>query len=161
MSTEREGDSVATSYDRVPYASWPYANSHPNRLSTIARLMGIEPPRLDQMRVLELGCASGGNLIPMAEMFPSATFVGIDASSRQIEQGVERIETLGLENIELRTADLETVESPPTPFDFIITHGVYSWVPPSVQKAILRISHDWLSPNGVAYISYNTNPGWK
>ena len=68
---------------------------------------------------------------------------------------------LGLSNITLHSGFLEQATPPDEPFDYIITHGVYSWVPPDAQAAILRISHDWLSPKGVAYVSYNTNPGWK
>ncbi|PAY21521.1 hypothetical protein CKO51_00155 [Rhodopirellula sp. SM50] len=161
VSEDPAVESASSSYDRVPYTSWPYANSHPNRLATIGHLLGVPTPPLDRMRVLELGCASGGNLIPMAEMFSGGTFLGVDASSRQIGQGRDRIQSLGLDNIELLNVQLQDLEKTDPPFDYIITHGVYSWVPPNVQESILRISRDWLSPHGVAYISYNTNPGWK
>src|SRR4029434_7471331 len=45
-------------------------------------------------------------------------------------------------------------------FDYILCHGVYSWVPPEVQDKILRICSKHLAPQGVAYISYNCYPGW-
>jgi len=46
-------------------------------------------------------------------------------------------------------------------FDFIICHGVYSWVPDEVQEAILAACGRLLSPTGVAYVGYNTYPGWR
>jgi methyltransferase-like protein len=45
-------------------------------------------------------------------------------------------------------------------FDYIIVHGVYSWVPKTVQTKILDICRQNLAPNGVAYVSYNAYPGW-
>lgn len=46
-------------------------------------------------------------------------------------------------------------------FDYILTHGVYSWVPPAVQEKILRLCASNLTEHGVAYVSYNVNPGWS
>ncbi|HUG70582.1 MAG TPA: methyltransferase regulatory domain-containing protein [Pirellulaceae bacterium] len=162
-----------TSYDEVPYDSYPFPQSHPNRLATIARLLGMNPAPLETCRVLELGCASGGNLIPMAAAMPQATFLGIDASKRQIEQGEGTINDLGLQNIQLLHLDIlnfdeQFSKSPEngaanrgTEFDYLICHGVYSWVPDRVQEQILAICAGYLSRQGVAYISYNTNPGWR
>ncbi|MEK6257902.1 MAG: class I SAM-dependent methyltransferase [Planctomycetota bacterium] len=148
-----------TSYDRVPYKSHPFPQTHPDRLATIATLFGMRPAPVERCRVLELGCASGGNLLPMADQFPNSRFVGIDASSRQIADGSELLARSGLTNVELRCQDILqfTCEEP---FDFIICHGVYSWVPDPVQQKILEICREGLAPNGVAYVSYNTYPGW-
>lgn len=149
------------SYDRVPYKSHPFPQTHPDRLATIAALLGMQPPRVATARVLELGCASGGNLIPMAEQLPQATFLGIDASSRQIDDGRQRLAKLNLTNIDLQFQDILAFPLGETQYDFIICHGVYSWVPDSVQKKILAICGHNLSPNGIAYVSYNTYPGWR
>jgi methyltransferase-like protein/2-polyprenyl-3-methyl-5-hydroxy-6-metoxy-1,4-benzoquinol methylase len=149
-----------TSYDEVPYGSYPYAYSHPNRLSVVGTLFGMTPPALENCRVLELGSASGGNLIPMADMLPEATFLGIDLSSRQIAEGNKQIKALGLANIELRTMSIMDVAASLGQFDYIICHGVYSWVPEEVRRKILEICATNLSPQGVAYVSYNTYPGW-
>ena len=46
-------------------------------------------------------------------------------------------------------------------FDYIICHGVYSWVLEATRAAILRLCRDGLTNHGVAYISYNTYPGWR
>ena len=88
-----------TSYDEVPYSSHPFAQAHPDRLATIAILFGLRPPPVQRCRVLELGCASGGNLIPMAEQLPEGQFLGIDLSARQIADGQQVVQQLGLTKI--------------------------------------------------------------
>ena len=82
-------------------------------------------------RVLELGCASGGNLIPMAMDFPDSEFLGIDLSARQIEAGKVHLANLKPRNIELRAASIMDVDAGYGQFDYIICHGVFSWVPPA------------------------------
>jgi methyltransferase-like protein len=150
----------ATSYDEVPYESYPFAQSHPDRLATVATLLGLKPPPVDRCRVLELGCASGGNLIPMALTVPESTFLGIDLSRRQIADGRRVVDALGLKNIELRHQSILDVTPETGRFDYVVCHGIYSWVPPAVQDKILDICRQNLAPSGVAYVSYNTYPGW-
>lgn len=148
------------SYDVVPYRSFPFRQTHPDRLATIAHLFGLESPDIETARVLEIGCASGGNLLPMAEQLPNSRFIGIDGSQRQIVDGRRLLDALGLQNVELRHQDLCEFQPVEKEFDYIICHGVYSWVADDVQKRILEICEKGLAPNGVAYISYNTYPGW-
>ena len=152
---------IAQTYDHVPYDSKPFAQSHPARLAARARLFGLTPPDVATARVLEIGCASGGNLIPMAMAYPKARFVGIDVSATQIADGRARIGRLGLSNIELRQQSIAEISERDGAFDFIVCHGVYSWVPAEVRAAILRTTHDNLTGHGVAYISYNVFPGWR
>lgn len=149
-----------TTYDEIPYNSHPFPLSHPDRLAAIAYIFGLDAPTVDKCRVLELGCSMGGNLIAIAQKFPRARLVGIDASSRQIAQGWKIVDTLGLKNIELQHMDILDVSEALGKFDYIISHGVYSWVPPAVQNKILDLCKRHLAPNGVAYVSYNTYPGW-
>jgi SAM-dependent methyltransferase len=150
----------ASSYDEIPYYSKPFAVTHPDHLAAVATLYGMEPPDVDRCRVLELGCAAGGNLMPMAVGLPQARFVGIDLSARQIEDGSAIVRALGLTNIDLRAMSILDVSRELGEFDYIICHGVYSWVPPEVQERILQIAAENLAPHGVAYVSYNTYPGW-
>ncbi len=147
-------------YDHVPYPALSYASSHPDRLAAIARLWGLTTPPVEKCRVLELGCAVGGNLIPMAYGLPESEFVGIDRSARQIAQGQETIRALGLRNITLYHMDIREVSAELGRFDYIIAHGVYSWVPAPVRERLLQVCRERLTPDGVAYISYNTYPGW-
>ena len=149
-----------TRYDAIPYPTSPFRQTRPERLSAIARLFGLEAPPAEKCRVLELGCSMGGNLIVMAQDHPGSRFLGIDASSRQIGEGWKTIDALGLKNIQLKQLDILDIGDDVGEFDYIISHGVYSWVPPPVQSKMLEICQRHLAPNGVAYISYNTYPGW-
>jgi SAM-dependent methyltransferase len=151
---------LRTSYDEVPYPSQPFRYTHPDHLAVVATLLGLSPARADHCRVLELGCASGGNLIPLAYTYPDSTFLGIDLSVEQIRQGEGLRAALGLANLELRALDLVDVDDEFGTFDFIICHGVYSWVPAAVQDQILEISARLLAPDGIGFVSYNTFPGW-
>ncbi len=159
MSTDPQA--ARTSYDEVPYASYPFAQTHPDRLATLGRLFGLEPAPVAACRVLELGCAAGGNLIPMATALPQAEFVGVDLSSVQVAEGLRIIEALGLRNIRLLAMSIDEVDERLGSFDYVLTHGVYSWVPGTVQEAILRICANQMRHNGIAYVSYNTLPGWR
>jgi methyltransferase-like protein len=147
-------------YDEVPYESHPFQQTHPSRLFTVATLFGLRPTPVTRCRVLELGCAAGGNLIPMADMLPDSEFVGVDLSARQIAHGQEHVKQLGLRNLVLKHASITDVDAAYGQFDYIIVHGVYSWVPEAVREKILNICGTMLSSNGVGYISYNTYPGW-
>ncbi len=150
-----------TSYDDVPYASFPFPQTHPDRLATVATLLGLAPPPPDRGRVLELGCAAGGNLIPMAVALPDASFVGIDLSARQIDDGLQTVRALGLDNVELKHLSILDVDDDAGRFDYVICHGVFSWVPREVQDKVLSVCARNLSADGVAYVSYNTYPGWR
>ena len=152
---------TALKYDLLPYQSKPFAQSQPGRLGGMARLFGLETVPLGNARVLELGCASGGNIIPLAMRYPDAQFVGVDLSRTQVAAGRARIAGLGLSNIEILCQSFTEIDEKLGSFDYIICHGVYSWVPPLVQNAILEITRARLSPLGVAYVSYNVLPGWR
>src|SRR5262245_28858455 len=118
-----------TAYDDVPYPSLPSRRTHPAHLAAIGRLRGLAPPPVRRCRVLELGCAAGGNLLPMAADLPDSTFVGVDVSARQVEAGQRALGQLGLTNIELRRLNLLEAGDELGTFDYILCHGVYSWVP--------------------------------
>jgi methyltransferase-like protein/2-polyprenyl-3-methyl-5-hydroxy-6-metoxy-1,4-benzoquinol methylase len=153
-------DSAATLYDQIPYVSHPYPRGHVDRLATMAILMGMSPRPIESSRVLEIGCAAGGHLIPMAMTIPGSEFIGIDLSSRELAEGQATVSQLGLKNIQLLHKGIEAVGDTLGQFDYIICHGVFSWVPGHVREHILNTCRDCLSPQGVAYISYNTYPGW-
>jgi len=153
-------DTGSTSYDEVPYPSLSYAQSHPDRLATVATILGVKPAPIEHCRVLELGCAGGGNIIPMALGLPKGEFVGIDYAARQIARGREMVDALQLGNISLVQSNLLDLDASLGQFDYVIAHGVFSWVSRPVQEKLLEICSQNLAPSGVAYVSYNTFPGW-
>jgi methyltransferase-like protein/protein-L-isoaspartate O-methyltransferase len=153
-------DPVAESYDQIPYESHPIAESHPDRMWAVAGLFGLRPPDPGRARVLELGCAAGGNLIPMAWYLPNGSYLGVELSGTQAAHGKRMLERLGLDNVEIRHSDIMDLPLDGEPFDYILAHGVFSWVPDFAQTRILELCGRRLAPNGVAYVSYNTQPGW-
>jgi SAM-dependent methyltransferase len=155
-------DQLRAAYDATPYTSNSFPQSAPGRLAAIAYFFGLEPPEVPTARVLEIGCAAGGNLIPFAAAHPRAQVVGIDLSEVQVGHGRARVQALGLDNVDLLAGDVARMDLASLgDFDFVIAHGVYSWVPPEVQDALLSAFHTLLAPDGIAYLSYNTYPGWK
>lgn len=153
--------STLASYDAIPYESVPITDTHVATLAATVRLFGLETADPAQCRVLELGAASGGNLIPMAFYLPESRFVGVDLSRTQIETGERFIRELGVANVRLLHRDVAAGLDDLGEFDFIIAHGLYSWVPAPVREKILNICARQLAPNGIAYISFNTLPGWR
>ena len=149
----------STPYDHILYPGCSYRQTHPDRLATLATLLGMQPAPVDHCRVLELGCSSGANLIPMAWGLPGSEFVGIDLAARPIAEGQAAVQDLGLVNIHLQQLDLLDFPDTMGTFDYIIAHGLYSWVPQIVQDKIMAVCQKHLAPNGVAFVSYNTYPG--
>lgn len=147
-------------YDQVPYPRWTHRDTHPRQLEAIAALFGMSPAPITESRVLELGCAAGWNLIPMAQDLPDSRFVGIDLSASQIAEARALATQAGLENVRLEHADILDVDASWGRFDYIICHGIYSWVPEPVREKILDICKANLAADGVALVSYNIYPGW-
>jgi methyltransferase-like protein/trans-aconitate methyltransferase len=151
-------ESAPTLYDDVYYPGHVYEHTHPSRLATLAKLYGMEPAPVERCRVLELGCGVGGNLVPMAFQYPHSDFIGIDLSGVTIERGMRNVAALGLTNVKLLHHDIMNVDAAFGQFDYIVSHGVYSWVPPAVRDKMLTIFKQNLSANGVCYVSYNAHP---
>ncbi len=148
-------------YDEVPYESFSYPHTQPPALYTAAKLFNMNPPDFKTARVLELGCASGGNILPLALLYPKAKFHGIDLSARQIEDGKNHIKALKIKNLTLEQMDIMKFPEDAGEYDYIICHGILSWVPGPVQDKILEILAKHLKPNGLAHLSYNCLPGWR
>ncbi len=149
-----------SSYDQIPYPKTTHQNTHVRRLENLATLLDMKPAPVDGCRVLELGCASGWNLICQAREFPESEFIGMDASPVQIEEGNRAVAATGLSNVTLFQGDIMAIDDSLGHFDYIFCHGVYSWVPEQVQAKILDVCRENLNPSGVAQVSYNVYPGW-
>ena len=157
--TSRTTADLAEKYDTVAYVGQPNPLTHPAHLATVATLFGLAPPSVATCRVLEVGCGDGANLLPMAVALPRARFVGCDIAPRAIEAARTVAAELGLANATLHTEDLASLPAQLGDFDYIIAHGLYSWVPATVRDSLFTLAAQRLSPNGVMFVSYNAYPG--
>lgn len=161
MTQVPETDAIDNDYDAFPYESYPFPKTTPDQLYTLGKLFGLKSATATKCRMLDVGCASGGNIIPLAELYPESEFVGIDLSKRQIDDGNSIIEALGLTNVTLKHVSLTDIDESFGQFDYVVAHGVYSWVAPDVQESLLDMIRKVMAPTGMAYVSYNTLPGWN
>ena len=159
-ATAGTSEDSSFSYDEVPYESYAYRDTHPDHLYLAGKLFGMNPPDFKTARVLELGCAAGGNLLPYALAFPESKCIGIDLSIEEINEGNHIKNALKVKNVELLQKDIMKIGKDFGTFDYIIAHGVFSWVPDFVRDKILELCRNNLSENGIAMISYNAYPGW-
>lgn len=151
---------LLASYDAVPYGGGAIVATRPDYLAANARLRGLGAPDAAHCRTLDVGCATGGNLMAMALAFPESEFIGVDLSPKQIATARATAHALGLTNVRFEAVSITDIDDALGTFDYIVSHGVYSWVPRPVQRALLDVVARTLAPNGVAYVSYNTYPGW-
>ena len=150
---------IVTPYDAIRYPGRPYAETHPDHLAAAATFHGLTPASPDHCRVLEVGCGDGGNLVPMAYGLPASEFMGIDLATDAIEAARAFAQRAGVSNVAFDALDLTRFPQSAGAFDFIIAHGVYSWIPADVRDALIALIGRHLAPQGVAFISYNTFPG--
>lgn len=150
-----------SAYDRFFFESLPNPERHINRLYVMSLLFGGKPTPIDGARVLEIGCSTGSHLIPQAERYPGSYFVGIDLSASQISAGIKIVTDLGLSNISLSAQDIREWNESSGTFDYVICHGMFSWVDEDLRRILLeKISHS-LAPDGVAYVSFNSSSTWR
>jgi SAM-dependent methyltransferase len=147
-------------YDEIPYPKYAHGESHPRVLEFMSTMFGMQPTSIHQARVLELGCASGTNLLPLAQEFPSSSFVGIDLSEKQISAAQSMAAESCLSNVEFVHGDIHEMDQSHGRFDYILCHGIYSWVPPGTADEVLAVCRRALAPQGVGIVSYNVYPGW-
>ena len=149
-----------TIYKELGYKSYPFPFTTPAYLEAYGTLVGLKPPVAKTARVLELGATYGGNIISQAAHNPEATFVGIELSQDQVEKGNKIIGDAKLDNVSLVQGDILNFDESMGTFDYIIAHGFYSWISDEMKDKLLDIISNHLADNGIAYVSYNTYPGW-
>ena len=137
-------------YDELPYCAYPIAWTAPERLALASLLHGGPRLPLDHYRVLELGCANGANLLPMAWYRQHAEFTGLDSSARQIALANEARDELGLSNLNfIHGSFRDTTNQLEGPFDIIMAHGVFSWVTDESRDAMLQMCRKLLATSGL------------
>ena len=149
-------------YDELPYRCLPIEWTAPERLAIASLLHGGPRSPLDAYRVLELGCGDGANLLPLAYYRRHGDFIGLDGARSQIEIADARKSALGIPNINfIHTDFLNATTQLSGQFDYIIAHGVFSWISNDVRDALLKLCTERLRCGGLLYLNYNTKPGWN
>ena len=154
-------DAIHELYQKQVYPPMSHPLSDPAVSAVAAKMGGLEVPHPRRARILEIGCCSGHNLIPLAQRWPKSHFIGIDLAERSIAEARVRTVAVGLGNIDFQAVDLMDFEPTDGPFGFIIAHGFFSWVPDEVKATLLLFCRKYLSPAGIATISFNLECGWK
>ena len=147
----------ATTYDVVEWPSLPIPACHPVRMATVAALAGLSAPVPEQATVVDLGCGSATNLLSIAAAYPGVTAIGVDPSGNAIEKGQELAAAAELTNVQL-------VHGTEVPLadgqaDFVIVHGVLSWVDARTRSAVIAEAARVLRDGGLAMLSYVVDPG--
>ncbi|HKJ35922.1 MAG TPA: class I SAM-dependent methyltransferase, partial [Solirubrobacterales bacterium] len=150
----------ARAYAETPYPTGLCLPGHPDLLAACARLHGLEPADPDGCRYLDLACGDGTNALAVADSLPGSECLGIDIASSAIERGESLRRELGLGNAELRAADLLEAEVEPASWDYVVIHGLLSWVPEPVRRSTLALASRAVAPGGVVMASYSALPGW-
>src|SRR5262245_51073236 len=131
--------SYEASYEDVAYSSGAVPAMHPDWLASVAHLHGLPVPDVARAHVIEFCRGEGSTLIPLALAMPEARFRGIDLSPGHIARATARAEALGLANVAFGVGDLTTFDAGGARFDFVLAHGVYSWVPERARDALLAL----------------------
>ena len=155
-------DERSSVYDAVTYQGVVVQSCSPGHLALCSLWRHGPRPATKKFSVTELGCGDGSNLLPLAFYSRESTFVGVDNSAAAIHCAEEGARYLDLDNIQFIQEDVRTLNhSGCRSSDYIIAHGLYSWVPEDAREAILNFCLENLTPSGLAYISYNAQPGWS
>jgi SAM-dependent methyltransferase len=149
------------------YTYGVYRELAPDWMDVCAMLAGYVAPSeaaQDNLRYLELGCGQGFGLCLIASAYPSIEFVGVDFSPEHIAHARGLASAAGLTNVSFVEADfLDLARAWPLElgrFDYVVLHGIYSWVPAELRQAIVACLAEALVSGGLAYLSYNSMPGW-
>jgi SAM-dependent methyltransferase len=143
----------------IPYPETFFRELSPAWLNYVAAVSGASPCELERpFTYLELGCGPGNSPITNAAAFPCGEFHACDINRSHVEQARERAAAFGILNIEFHACSFEELHPPM--LDFIVAHGVYSWVSAAQRQSIRRLVRDSLKPGGLLYLSYNSLPGW-
>lgn len=78
-------------------------------------------PDFKPKRVLDLGCGLGHSLLPVAQAYPEAEFVALDAAAPLLRFAHARAKSMGVHNITFVEANAENVPEADASFDLIFT----------------------------------------
>jgi len=158
-SADNKDTPIRQLYENKAYPDMSHPLVDPAVTAVAAALGGLTPPPPCRARILEIGCAAGHNLLPLAMRWPESRFIGIDFTAAAIARARQRAAAVGLANISFHQADIRD-HAPEGDFDYILAHGFFSWVPDEAKAALFQFCQRHLSPTGIATISFNLSSGW-
>ena len=149
----------------VAYTLGYYRELSPAFLTYVCESNGVKgPPAGRRLRYCELGCGRGYGTALLAAANPDMDFVGIDFNPTHIAEAQAFADKVGLANLTFLEASFGDAGASSDPvlddLDFVTLHGVFTWVSPDAQRDIVAFLRTRLRPGGIAYVSYNTYPGW-
>lgn len=149
----------------IQYASGFYRELSPTYLAYLCDLIGVRAPDIAKpFTYCELGCGQGLGSNLLAATHPNGAFYAYDFNPAQIANAQMLATAGGLTNIRfLERSFQELAEEPPHVeplFDFIVFHGIISWIMPEHFQHIVTFLQRRLRPGGLVYASYNCLPGW-
>ena len=158
-------------YTGIPYGSYAFKELAPGWIDYALLSQKQRPPRArdgTKFSYVEMGSGMGLGLCLLAAAYPEGQFVGIDFHPSHIAHSQWLVSELGLANVSFHEADFVELAAPggSWPFepdfqaDYVVAHGILSWISPDVRAALYRLVGALLRPGGAFYCSYNTFPGW-
>jgi SAM-dependent methyltransferase len=97
-------------------------------------------------RVLEAGCGVGAQTITLARRSPGAHFTSIDTSAESLAEAGRRVDQAGLDNVELRRADVFALPFDVEAFDHVFVCFVLEHLS-RAHEALALLRHQ-LKPGG-------------
>ena len=146
----------------IAYEWYFFHELAPAHLDFACLLKGHKPPgRGESFTYLELGAGLGLTSTMLAATNPTGSFWGVDVNPTHVVSAEGLAEEAGIENVAFIEAGFDELPAHELPaFDYIVLHGVWSWVSEATRAAILDVIRTRLKPGGVVYVSYNCAVGW-
>ncbi len=145
----------------VAYPDHFHRETLPSWLVATATALGRTAPALDAPYTwLDLGCGAGLGVLLAAAANPTGRFLGVDFSAREIDRARRTAGQAGLTNVQFACLDVNDAGAQALPAcDFIVSHGMLSWVGQDTRTSMVRFIHQHLKPGGIAYLAYMSQPG--
>lgn len=105
------------------------------------------------IRILEIGCGDGGNLVPFAKL--GCNVLGVDLAASRIKVAQQSFADLGLPG-EFIASDIFQVKELEHQFDLIICHDVLEHIYDKAQ--FIENLKKYIKPGGMVFMSF---PAWQ